>query len=539
MKRCMACALTQVCVVGALMSGAGVGPALAADPAATETVKVSGFQVTGNTLLDPKVVDAVLMPVLGQRSLDELQRAATAVQALYAQHGYGAVVAYLPPQTGHDGLITIAVVEGKLKDIEVTGANRFSADNIRASLPALKQGTTPRLREIDAQLRIANENPAKQVQVLLKPGKAPGEADVEVLVQEHRLQRFMVGLDNTGNDRTGNYRASLGWQHASITGHDDVIGAQLQFSPTEADQVRVLSAGYRWPFYAQRMVFDAFAAYSDVDAGTTASIAGDLRFVGKGRVFGVRAGWYLPRWGEFDPRLTVGFDQRAYLNRCDIDGLPSGACGPAGQSVGVSPLQIEYALQSGGATPMSFSVSVSHNLRLGGSHTDRASFEAIRPDAKPAYTALRFGLSGAFSPAEEWLLRGRLTGQWTPDALVSGEQFGFGGAQSVRGYEERELIGDIGLAASVELSGPLLLAADSPLGSVRPLAFVDAGVARNQGDAPCYDLHDQCAAASVGVGLRYARGTFSARLDLAYPLMSVARTQRGDTRAHLALQIGF
>jgi hemolysin activation/secretion protein len=218
MKRCMAGALTHVCVVGALMFGAGAGPASAAGPAAAETVKVSGFQVTGNTLLDPKVVDAVLMPVLGQRTLDELQRAATAVQALYAQHGYGAVVAYLPPQTGHDGLITIAVVEGKLKDIEVTGANRFSADNIRASLPALRQGTTPRLREIDAQLRIANENPAKQVQVLLKPGKAAGEADAEVLVQEHRLQRFMVGLDNTGNDRTGNYRASLGWQHASITG---------------------------------------------------------------------------------------------------------------------------------------------------------------------------------------------------------------------------------------------------------------------------------------------------------------------------------
>jgi hemolysin activation/secretion protein len=506
---------------------------------AQDSVRVSGYKVTGNTLLDPKAVDAVLLPMLGQRSLPELHRAAAAVQALYAAEGYGAVVAYVPPQSGQDGLVTIAVVEGKLSAITVQGATRFPEDNIKASLPALRLGETPRLRDIDAQLRIANENPAKQVQVLLKPGQRAGEAEADLMVQDQPLNRFSVGLDNTGNERTGDYRASLGWQSANVTGHDDVLGAQLQISPTEPDQVRVLSAGYRWPWYRQRMVFDAFAAYSDVDGGTSQSLAGDLRFVGRGRVVGVRASWYLARWGEFDPRVILGLDRRAYLNRCDIDGLPSGACGPAGASVAVSPLSLELALQSGGARPMALSVSLHNDLRLGGSNSDRASFEAVRTGAKPGYVALRFGTSAAMAVAEQWLLRGRLSGQWTPDALVSGEQFGLGGAQSVRGYEERELVGDLGLAASVELTGPGLLAADAGWGSLRPLAFVDAGLARNQGDAPCVDVRTQCTAASVGVGARYAIGSFSARVDLAYPLKSVARTQRGDARAHVALQIGF
>ena len=522
----------------ALCLAGGLG--LSVDQArAQASVKVAGFLVTGNTLLDPRAVDAVLLPMLGQRTLEELNRAAATVQAMYAAEGYGAVVAYVPPQSGQDGLVTIAVVEGKISAISVSGVARYTPDNIKASLPALTLGSTPRLRDIDAQLRIANENPGKQVQVLIKPGQKAGEAEAALVVQEQSLQRFTAGLDNTGNDRTGEYRATVGWQHAGITGHDDVLGAQLQLSPTQVNQVRVLSAGYRWPLYGQRMVLDAFAAYSDVDGGATASLAGDLRFIGRGRVFGARAGWYLQRRGEFDPRLSLGIDQRAYLNRCNIDGLPSGACGPAGQSVSVSPLSVEYALQSGGAMPLAASLSLHHNLRLGGSHTSAEAFDAARPGAKPAYSALRFSLSGALPLADTWLVRGRFSGQWSPDALVSGEQFGFGGAQSVRGYEERELIGDIGVSAAAEVWGPGLFGAESALGALRPLAFVDAGWARNNGETPCVDTRAQCSAASVGIGARYTIGAFNARIDLAYPLKSVSRTQRGDTRAHVALQVGF
>ena len=117
----------------------------------------------------------------------------------------------------------------------------------------------------------------------------------------------------------------------------------------------------------------------------------------------------------------------------------------------VSPVSLEYSLQSAGAKPMALSVSLHHNLRLGGSHTGPESFESVRQGSKAGYSALRLGLSAAMAVAEEWQVRARLSAQWTPDALVSGEQFGLGGAQSLRGYEERELIGDMGEAAAVEI----------------------------------------------------------------------------------------
>lgn len=518
--------------------GLGLLVAAGTGAMAQTSVKVSGFQVTGNTLLKQAAVDAVLLPMIGQRTIEDLRRAAAAVQALYAAEGYGAVVAYVPPQSGQDGIVTIAVVEGKIASVKVSGARRLSEQRIKDALPALVLGETPRISHIDAQLRMANENPSRQLQLLLQPGQKPGEAEARVAVEELPVQRVTVGLDNTGNTRTGDYRASVGWQHADLTGRDDVLSAQLQTSPTEPKLVKVFSGGYRLPLYRQRMALDVFAGYSDVEGGATQTIAGDLNFNGRGRVLGTRAGWYLPRWGEFDQRVALGFDHRAYLNRCTIAGLGSGVCGPAGESVTVHPLSLEYSAQAGGATSLGLSASLSGNLRLGGRNTSAAHFEAVRPGAAPSYVALRFGATGGTVVAEDWSIRGRLTGQLTRDGLVPGEQFGIGGASSVRGYEERELVGDNGAFASVELGSPSLLG-QPQAGRLSLLAFADAAYVANQLDTPCLEDRTRCTLASLGVGARFGLGTLQARLDVAYALKSAARTQRGDAKAHFAVNYGF
>lgn len=505
---------------------------------AQTSVKVSGFQVTGNTLLKQAAVDAVLLPMIGQRTIEDLRRAAASVQALYAAEGYGAVVAYVPPQSGQDGIVTIAVVEGKLASVKVSGARRLSEQRVKDTLPALVPGETPRISHIDAQLRMANENPARQLQLLLQPGQKAGEAEARIAVEEQPVQRFSVGLDNTGNSRTGDYRASLGWQHADLSGHDDVLSAQLQTSPTEPKLVKVFSAGYRLPLYRQRMAIDVFAGYSDVEGGATQTIAGDLNFNGRGRVLGTRAGWYLPRWGEFDQRVALGLDHRAYLNRCTIAGLGSSVCGPAGESVTVHPLSLEYSAQAGGQTALGLSVSLNGNLQLGGQNTGAASFEAVRPGAKPGYLAMRFGLNGSTTVAEDWSVRGRITGQLARDGLVPGEQFGIGGASSVRGYEERELVGDNGAFASLELGSPSLLGQPAAA-RLSLLAFADAAYVANQLDTPCLEDRTRCSLASLGIGARFGLGSLQARLDVAYALKSAARTQRGDAKAHFAVNYGF
>ena len=515
---------------------AAVGAAAGSDA----LVSVRAFKVDGNTLLDAALLQSTLQPWLGERSVADLRQAAQAVQSLYARAGYGAVVAYLPPQPLANGTLTIAVVEGKVGRVTVQGAQRLGPARVRAALPTLVEGRTPQLRRIDAELQMANENPSRTMGVLLGPGGAPGEVEATVKVDEQAVHRFSLGLDNSGNPRTGDYRLSLGWQHADLSGHDDVLNLQLQTSPTQSGAVSVVSLGYRLPLVRQLAALELFAAYSDVDGGSQAlpGSGGDLRFSGKGRIAGVRGVWYLPRRGEYDQRLTAGLEYRAYLNACGVNGLPSGACGSAGQSVSVQPLTLEYTAQTGGASPAMLSVGLAHNLGFGGQHSAAADFEAVRPGAARRYSVLRLQGQIARPVLEDWQLAARVAMQYSADRLVPGEQFGLGGAGAVRGYQERELSADTGLSASLELVSPRL-ALGGPAVDLRWLVFADAGQVSNNGDLACRALQTHCTLSSWGLGARLGWGGVQLRLALAQARQDASTTLAGHWRAHAALNVSF
>lgn len=515
--------------------------ALATSGTPDRRIDVRGFQVSGATLLDADTVQAVLAPFKGQRNLAELRVAAQALQARYVAEGYGAVVAYLPSQAIEDGVIGITVLEGRLSEVAVEGTRRTSPAQIRAALPTLREGETPRVRRIDGELQMANENPGRQVGVLLGPGAQPGQVKATVQVQESDPQRWQLNLDNSGNRRTGRYRASLGWQHADLTGRDDVLSVQLQTSPTAADAVAVVSGGYRYPLPGWLSALDLFAAYNDVDGGTSATPAGDLNFNGRGRVAGARWTRYLPRLGEFDQRFMVSLEQRAYLNQCSITGLPAGACGAAGESVTVHPLTVEWATQRGGEWSAGGNLSATTNAGLGGRYGDAAQFEAVRPGAPARYVVLRGGGFITVPVLEDWAFTARANGQWAMHPLVPGEQFGLGGAFTVRGYEEREVTGDSGLLAALELAAPRigLSVAAVPM-TLQFVAFGDAGITRNRNLAACNGTQLHCTLASAGLGARLGIGSHvQTRLHLATALEDGANTVRGDWRAHFSLNASF
>jgi hemolysin activation/secretion protein len=137
-------------------------------------------------------------------------------------------------------------------------------------------------------------------------------------------------------------------------------------------------------------------------------------------------------------------------------------------------------------------------------------------------------------------LQARTSGQWTDDPLVPGEQFGIAGASAVRGYEEREITGDSGAVASVEVITPNLLASkDDPTTALRLVGFADAGKAFNRLDTPCRAGQSSCTLTSVGIGARLGYRSLQLKLDVAHALKDAIRTDRGDTRVHLQAILSF
>lgn len=523
-------------MAGPLWALAQGTPAFTAAMAPQQRIEVTQWRVTGNTLLPEADLQSALARFNGQRTLAELTDAAQVVQALYSAAGYGGVVAYLPPQTVEGGTVTIAVVEGKLAAVQVHGNQHFNDDNIRASLPSLQTGATPNLKRLDAEIELANENPAKQVRVLLLPGAQPGESAARVGVVEQPVQRWTVSADNTGNEATGRTRANLGWQHADLSGHDDVLTAQFTTAPANPGRVKALSAGYHLPLYRDLGTLDAYAGYSDIDNGNTPTAAGDLRFSGRGRALGLRLTRHLLRNGEVSPRVSVGLDYRAYLNQCAITGLPDGACGPAGESVAVQPLTVEYAEQGGGRMPWTGAVSLAANLQLGAGMNDEAHFAAVRNGATPSFVVMRANGSVQVPLGAGWRVQARAAGQMTGDALVPGEQFGIGGISSVRGYDERELAGDRGAAATLEVVTPDWSLAS---GRVEGLAFADGGWVDNLLSAPCLGNRLSCHLYGAGLGARWSLGGLQGKLYVAEALSQGATTQRHHARVHFSLAYGF
>jgi hemolysin activation/secretion protein len=85
-------------------------------------------------------------------------------------------------------------------------------------------------------------------------------------------------------------------------------------------------------------------------------------------------------------------------------------------------------------------------------------------------------LSRDFNIHTNWTLTLRADGQWADQRLISTEQFGAGGVNSVRGYHEGEVFGDTGWHISLEQKTPPYLVGyvspDNPL-IVRASIYTD------------------------------------------------------------------
>ena len=531
------------CLVAPTMASAQQAGSAAAQPPENHAIPVAApttiaaVRVEGNTLLPAAALAPFTSSLAGAApDLDALNAAAARIQNAYREAGYGGVVAYIPPQESRDGVVTVRVVEGKLAQLRVTGNRYVSSANVRAGLPHLQQGATPRIAALDRDIALTNSNPRKHVNVSLSAGANPGEIDADVSVTDARPLQVLVGYNNTGTEMTGRHRLSIGVEHANLFDRDHVGTLQFQTSPEHPGRVRIFSGGYRVPLYAHAASLDAFVAHSTVNNGTTATTAGPLTFTGRGTIVGLRANRHLARICEYDHQLTLGLDRRAYRDECAIGDFGAAGCGSAAVDVTTLPVSLTYTGQQSGSR-QAHGVSATLAINAGGSAAP--TFEAARPGAKRQYAVSRFTGFTERALVGGAALSARVELQYSAHALIAAEKFGLGGAGSVRGYAERELSGDHGYLVRAEAA---LASVDWASGlRLRPYAFVDHGRVVNRGELPCRGVDaSDCRLTGAGIGLRLTLPRrASATLDLARALEHGASSASGDMRAHAAFNLAL
>ena len=204
-----------------------VGTALAQSE--SPRFEIRQIQLQGNTLLTPAEVDLILSPFIGpDKHFDTMQEVLEALQQAYRQRGQTFVTPYLPEQELDRGTVLIRVIEPKVKDVQVSGQKQYSEASIRRALPALETGTSPDVSAISANLRLANENPGRKLNVHFANLHDENALEARVQVNEAKPWRAIVSTDNTGSKATGDWRLSAALQHNNLFDRDH--SAFLQYT---------------------------------------------------------------------------------------------------------------------------------------------------------------------------------------------------------------------------------------------------------------------------------------------------------------------
>ena len=491
---------------------------------------IQRFEVVGNTLLPVAEVQRIVTPFTGKgRDFGSVQQALEALQEAYLAAGFNAVRVFIPEQDLDKGQVRLQVIESRMRNVRVEGNKFFDEANIRNGLPSLRAGQAPNTRHIGENVSLTNENPAKQVLVRLEPTDNINQVDAVARVTDESPNRVTVTLDNTGNSSTGQTRLGVGYQNANIGNSDQVFTIQYITSPDHLKDVSIFGVGYRIPKYEWNGVFDFFAGYSDVDSGV---VSGLFNVTGSGTIAGARYTQILPRIDQFEQKVAIGLDYRAFQqNVAFVDTNESLI-----PDITVTPVSLSYlGRMSRPGTDLSFSLAVSHNIP-GGGDGDQEAFDGQRQGAEAKYSILRYAAAFSALMPGDLLFRFAFNGQHTEDLLIPGEQFGMGGQDSVRGFTERELANDFGHRASVELYSPDFGSRIGDNWRARLLTFFDT--ARGSDYAP--ERSETNGLSSVGLGIRVSQGkSLFLRADWGYVTNGTQTRAAGNDRWHLGIGYTF
>lgn len=494
-RRCVTNGLAVVCL-GLLAFDAGCWAAQAAQPPLL--LEVKRFIVEGENPLSEQQTDALLAPYLGQHhDLNSIEAAATALENALREKGYSFYRVIVPAQRPAAGELKLRVLKFMLNELTVSGNRYFSRENILRTVPALRPGESPDVRELGRQLTLANEHPSRHVSVSIRESLRRDHLDAELKVRDVPASQTFVGLtghtrdaDNTINRNTGYTRLTVGHQQSNLFDRDHVLTLAYTTSPDHSDRVSQYGIFYWMPLYGYHTSLGAYWTKSDVDTGTVGVGGQNFNVSGRGEFWGVRAAYALPKTGEWTHSLSVAYDSKYFESGVSFAGTPLPTT-----TVGSRPVSLRYAARNeqpwGG---VGGNIDYARNVS-GGRANDAFSYVNSRTNARWDWEAWHWGLDANHTLDGRWNFVGRLRGQYTNDALIPGEQFGLGGVGSIRGLRDREATGDRGYALNLELYGPPMVS------GLTPYAFLDGGYRKHV--APVAGIAPSDYASSLGVGVRW------------------------------------
>lgn len=468
-------------------------------PASGPCFEINQISLQQASLITPDTQKRLVAPYINQcLSLDRINQLVRAISEWYVQRGYITSRAFLTEQNLSHGTLNITVLEGKLEAIHLQGA---SARQLNMAFPT-RAGRILNLRDIEQGMEQINRLRTTPVQIEIIPSSQPGYSIVNLTSTPEFPLTLGLNMDNSGQRSTG-----IGQLSGSLVGNDLLGvadrwfvsgGRSSAFSDWRDAQnfqagvsvpygYGLLDYSYSWSNYHSRFNANSFDWYSNGD-----NISNRLS-----------GSWVLFRNGQIKTGLQLGLNHYVSHNWLNETLLQSSSRKLTSLQIGFNHTQ---KIAGGVATlnPM-----LSRGMPWFDAESDKG-----KSDDFPKAEFRKWSVSSSYQrPVTQkmWWLSS-FYAQWSPDRLYGSERLTIGGENSVRGYKEQYLSGDVGGYLRNELNYSLFTL--PAIGEVSTTLALDGGWLQS-------DKQDRYAAgtlwgSSLGLGTRNAH--VSTQLSLGIPV---------------------
>lgn len=448
-------------------------------------LQIKAFRITGAREFSEAHLLALLADSTDRElSLAQLQGLAERITAHYREQGYLLARAYLPAQDIRDGLLTIAVLEGRLGKVQLDNRSLLNDATAQRQLDDLHPGDAVQAASLERSLLLLNELPGAEVHSTLKPGASVGLTDLDVSLGAGPRVAGSLEADNFDNRYTGSERLGGNLAINSPTGLGDTLSLRGLTSGAGMNYGRL---AYQLPVGPQatqvgvawsEMRYELGEDFASLDAHGKASI---------GSAYALQP-LLRSRQARLDGQLS--YERKRLEDRVDATDTTLDKTLDV-WSLGLSGSH-QDSLLGGGAMQYGASL-VAGNLEL-----DAASdaLDDAGLDTRGHYAKLAFQLTRLQRLTDRLSLQLRASGQRAAKNLDSSEKLSLGGAYAVRAYPQGEAAADDAWLANLELRY-------APAPTWQLFGFYDAGGGRisHRPVAGTADNRRTLSGAGVGVSL--------------------------------------
>lgn len=441
-----------------------------------------------------------------------MQEIKRALYSYYKEEGDPFVLVAIPEQNITDRILQVKIYHAKLGEFAIEGVGEKKKNQLAKYLH-FHPGESVNPISFESDIHFINRNPFRRANMIYSMGRERGTTDLVISVTEKPFYRIYSGFDNTGVKTIGQNRFFSGCVFNHVFGLDHLFSFHCTATPV-LKKFQAFTGQYT-AFLPCKHIFELYGGYSKLHVklpfpathNSGESIQASFRYTVP-----------LPATAKIHHEISFGADYKNTNNETAFSlHFPN-----IGNFVNLTQILLSYfGLYETASMKIETSLELFCSPGAWLPNQTPSDFSSLRPGAANHWLYNIGEVKYVQRLPSLWSLHLRVRAQTATQPLLPSEQFGLGGYDTVRGYDERQINTDMASFASLEFwtpSFPMISAMriKTIRDSLQFLAFLDFGRGRNRSLS---EAEENQFLIGIGPGARYTLDPhIQARCDLGVKL---------------------